>query len=127
MRQNEVDTLLEQGTEPLLTAIRSAKVRMSYQRALRCVKDGVGGVRLPAIRIGGRWHTSPEAVREFIAQTTRGALQRTAATAPPPATGTGARYLRALGLDRMTLENRKSSPDPLHSPEQPSQEGDSTT
>jgi hypothetical protein len=102
VRAADVQLLLAQGTEPLLKALRIAGARMSYQRALRCVKDGIGGIRLAAVRIGGRWHTSPEAVREFIAQTTRGALRRDD-TEPPRPNGIGARYLRSLGLDRGSL------------------------
>lgn len=111
MRACDVQSLLEQGAEPLLKALRMAGAPMAYQRALRCVKDGVGGVRLPAVRIAGRWHTSLQAVREFISRTTAIALHRPTEAVPRTSSGTGARYLRTLGLDRDSLSKRNQTGD----------------
>jgi hypothetical protein len=108
MHSTQVQSLLDQGVLPLLAALKEAKVPMCYQRAIRCVRSGIRGIRLPAIRIAGRWHTSPAAIKDWVAQTTAKALGEHAAPKPAP-TGTGARYLRSLGLDQASLHSSRSS------------------
>jgi hypothetical protein len=55
----------------------------------RWMKRGVRGVRLEAVRVGGGWFTSREAVRRFIVATTAAAAtgpsvaQTTKAPSPP--------------------------------------------
>jgi hypothetical protein len=107
MEPDAIRFLLDQGTEPLLKAIRSARADMSYQVALRSVLRGYHGIRLAAIRKSGRWHTSADAVRAFIAATTNLALGRKQDCPRPEQDGIGRRYLKSLGLDREALQKRQ--------------------
>ena len=95
----------------------------SYKKVLRWVKDGVKGpdgdpIRLEAVKSGGRWYTSVQAVHRFIARRTAAAI-RSESTTPLPNLGTGARYLSSIGLGRedadRTCDAPRSSLSPLSS------------
>ena len=79
-----VARLLAEGTQPLLQAIKSAGLSIPYQKALRWVRNGVAGHRLEAIKAGGQWRSTPEAVRRFIAQATRSAAHGSQPAQPVP-------------------------------------------
>lgn len=60
-------------SETLLTlsdALRRLPTKPSPATAWRWKNKGVNGVKLPAIRCGGRWITSVEAMAEFVRRQT---------------------------------------------------------
>jgi hypothetical protein len=51
-------------------AVHLLPAPVSGQTLLRWVKQGVGGVRLGAVKVGGRWVTTQEDVSAFVRMTT---------------------------------------------------------
>jgi hypothetical protein len=51
---------------------------------MRWVQKGLGGERLEAVKVGGKWYTTREALNDFIARTTASAGGQTASTRHQP-------------------------------------------
>lgn len=63
--------------EELLTLTEAAKTlpdRPHCSTLLRWRTSGVNGVRLEAVKVGGRWFTSRQALRRFVRNTTVAAI-----------------------------------------------------
>lgn len=71
--ESVVEQLMREGAAPLLEKAREIGLAVSKDRLSEWVRDGARGVRLEAVRVGGRWHTSAQALRRFLARTTEAA------------------------------------------------------
>jgi hypothetical protein len=84
--------MLDLTAETLLPLSRAARVLPPSRRGkpvnvstlFRWVTKGAKGVRLEAVRLGGQWFTSAEALRRFAARLTEGSLGGPAADLRPP-------------------------------------------
>lgn len=65
--QSLADRILAEGAVSLHEGIRAEGLSASPKTARRWRIRGVGGTRLEAVRVGGRWLTSRAAVRRFVA------------------------------------------------------------
>jgi len=65
--------LLDETLQTLADAAKSLPGRRHITSLHRWRLRGIRGVRLEAILIGGKWHTSVEAIRRFVAATTAAA------------------------------------------------------
>ena len=74
--------LLDENLVPFAAGIRSLPGRPSLSAGYRFALKTVHGVQLETIVVGGRRFTSKEALRRFVAATTRAANQRAIVTPP---------------------------------------------
>lgn len=94
------ERLSREGLLGLTEALHSEGPRVSAWTAMRWCRNGLrDGTRLEAIKVGGRWYSSREAVRRFLA---RQALEPTATanTATRSNTQAVSSYLGSIGLGR---------------------------
>lgn len=96
--------LLEGQLVPAVAAARGVGVPVSSWTVLRWIRRGIQDHRLEALRVGGRWFTTEEAVLRFIARNSRTHSPTTAKGAVRPEAAPFERYLTSLGLGRKPQE-----------------------
>ena len=77
--------ILDEGAQPLLAAAREAGLLGDALPSLKTFLRAVVSGKLDAVKVGGRWLTSPSAVRRYVEQ-----LQQGRHGAPPVATADAA-------------------------------------
>lgn len=94
------ERLCKEGLLGLTEALHSEGPRVSVWTAMRWCRHGLrDGTRLEAIKVGGRWYSSREAVRRFLARQSMEPLAPgdTAASCKAHA---ASNYLDSIGLGR---------------------------
>lgn len=64
--EHVVDRLISERIERPPVLFKRLGIRVSNYTGIRWILYGADGVRLEAIKVGGQWRTSEEAVRRFL-------------------------------------------------------------
>ena len=94
-----VERLVGEGLKPASEALRDAGVRVSAWTAMRWCRTGVRGHRLESLKVGGKWMSTEQAVRRFLARTqgSQGGRNKSRGVVTSQAVE---RFLENLGLGR---------------------------
>lgn len=94
------ERLTREGLLGLTEALHSEGPRVSVWTAMRWCRRGLrDGTRLEAIKVGGRWYSSREAVRRFLARQAQ-EPSPPVSTSPSCKAQAASSYLNSIGLGR---------------------------